>query len=181
MTILTARQRTALGALVLLTVAALGCSSSTDATTGTNNSPYFIKFTANGTQSEYHDQIAFPIAASFAHTGIEYTAVVAGQSDAVATTGGTITLGAMDVAPIATNKSYGALQTVGTGGGFTLGQISYTIASIGYSNPDPNNDVRVAFTEITATTVRGTFSGTLKSTGRPNLSISGEFFAKRLN
>ena len=64
---------------------------------------------------------------------------------------------------------------------FTLGQISYTIASIGYSNPDPNNDVRVAFTEITATTVRGTFSGTMKSTGRPNLSISGEFFAKRLN
>lgn len=180
MILLPARQRTALGALVLLTVAALGCSSSTDAT-GKSSSPYYIKFTANGTQSEYHDQIAFPISASFAHTGIEYTGVVAGQSDAVATTGGTITLGVMDVAPITTNKSYGALQTVSANGGFTLGQISYTIASAGYSNPDPNNDVHVAFTEITATTVRGTFSGTLKSSGHPNLSISGEFFAKRIN
>lgn len=181
MILLPARQRTALRALVLLTVAALGCSSSTDATGKSSNSPYYIKFTANGTQSEYHDQIAFPISASFAHTGIEYTGVVAGQSDAVATTGGTITLGVMDVAPITTNKSYGALQTVSANGGFTLGQISYTIASVGYSNPDPNNDVHVAFTEITTTTVRGTFSGTLKSTGHANLSISGEFFAKRIN
>jgi hypothetical protein len=32
-----------------------------------------------------------------------------------------------------------------------------------------------------ATTARGTFSGTLKSSGHPNLSISGEFFAKRIN
>jgi hypothetical protein len=180
MILLPARQPRALGALVLLAVAALGCSSSTDAS-GNSSSPYYIKFTANGTQSEYHDQIAFPVAASFAHTGIEYTAIVAAQSDAVATTGGTITLGAMDVAPITTNKSYGALQTVGTNGGFTLGQISYTIAGIGYSNPDPSNDVRVAFTEITTTTVRGTFSGTLKSSGHANLPISGEFFAKRIN
>lgn len=175
----TARPHKALGTLVLFTVAALGCSSSTDAN-GKSSSPYYIRFTANGTQSEYHDQFAFPISASFARTGTEYTAIVAGQSDAVATTGGTITLGAMDVAPI-TTKSYGALQTVASNGGFTLGQISYTIGSIGYSNPDPNNDVHVTFSEITATTARGTFSGTLKSSGRPNLSISGEFFAKRIN
>jgi hypothetical protein len=40
---------------------------------------------------------------------------------------------------------------------------------------------KVLGTLVMATTARGTFSGTLKSSGHPNLSISGEFFAKRIN
>lgn len=173
------RRNAAVGTLLLALVSALGCSSSTDSTS-TNGSTYFIRFTANGTQYEYHDQLAFPISATFIHTGNEYNAVVAGESDNVATTGGTISLGAFDVVPI-TTKTYGALQPVGTSGGFTLGQITYTIGGVGYSNMDASNDIHVTFTEITATTVRGTFSGTLKSSGHPNVSITGEFFAKRLS
>lgn len=180
MTTLTARSRAALSALVLLTLSALGCSSSTG-TDGSNNnsSAYYIRFTVNGTQTEYRDQVGFPVVGSFAHVGTEYSAVVTGSAAVATGTGGTVTLSAIDVAPI-TTKTYGAIQPAANNG-FTIGQISYAIGGVGYANSDPNNDEHLTFTEITATTVRGTFSGTLKASGHPNISISGEFFAKRIS
>ena len=178
MTLRFARSPIAFGALVLFTTFAVGCGSATDST-NSQQSTYFIRFKANGTQYEYHDVIANPVVASFAKVGPEYSFIASGVSASGVTSGGGITLNAFDVSPI-TTKTYGAFQGAGTG--YTVGQILFQLGTGSYDNTDPNSDVRVTLTQITATEARGVFSGTVTSASHGSVVITnGEFFAKRIS
>jgi hypothetical protein len=47
------------------------------------------------------------------------------------------------------------------------------------NGPETVSDNQVTITELTSTTVRGAFVGTVKAAGRPSISISdGEFYAR---
>ena len=174
----TARTWNALRAAIVLTALAAGCGSSTDST-GNQSGAYYIRFKSNGAQVQFQDQVGFPIVVSIAKTGIEYSLIVTGGSDPTASPYSNIQLNVADIIPIGT-KTYGAFQA--SGGGYTAALVTYNVGSAGYDNTAANSDFQITITEITTTTVTGTFSGTVKNKSGAAVSISGgEFLAKRLN
>ena len=170
--------RSAFGALAICGILLPGCGGS-NGTTDPNDDPdgFYIRFQAGGTERLYTGELL--VHGVFSQVGSEYVFTADGVSTAGSITGGSIILAAMDVVPI-TTRTYGSYQVVGSG--WTMGQILYSIGGVQYGNDDVPNDIQVTITEITATAVRGTFQGTLKASGQPNIAISsGEFYVKRAN
>ena len=172
--------RLVLGAVTFSATLSLGCKGSTDAGDGgTQTSGFLIRFRANGSQTEYRGQGG--VFASFGQLGSQSSFNIAAVSDAGSVSGGSINVGIIDAAPI-TTATYTGFQTVGPSGGFRFAQILYNIGGFEYSNTGAGSDNTITITEMTPTTVRGTFSGTVRAQNRPSISITnGEFFAKRIN
>jgi hypothetical protein len=166
-----ATARVALGAAALLGTA---CSSSTDSTGQQTSGTYYIRFQANGTLVDYHSDVW--VNASIAKAGVEYTAIAVSTPNGSAGEG-SMNLSVFDPSPITTKTYSGGITPGGTSGTYTLAQLIYVTGNAHY---DSANDVRITITEITATTLRGTFQGTVSSPGKANIAITnGEFFSKR--
>ncbi len=139
---------------------------------GVEDGSYRVKFKANGTTVEFNSQ--FTSTASFGQSGNQYVAVFTGY-DAESN----ISIQVHDGKAIEA-KNYSGY--VSTGSGFSGALIAYKDkAGTVYTQGVPGN-ASITVSEITATEVRGTFSGTLKATGKDDVMITdGEFFVKRLN
>jgi hypothetical protein len=156
----------------LLAVGSLltACSSST----GPNANGHYLRFDANGSQLNF--TIESSLAAAFAHAGNEYNALMTGF-DATSN----LSLQVFDGAAI-TTKQYTGYQF--TGGAFVGVLITYQpSAGLVYSSvATANSDAVITITELTATDVKGTFSGTLKKAGQPDIvATNGEFSLHRAN
>jgi hypothetical protein len=138
---------------------------------------FYMRYRANGTLIEYRDPLL--VHGVFVAVGSQFTFAAEGVSPAGTITGSSANVSAIDVAPI-TTRTYTGFQVVP--GGFTTASILYRTGGVEYSNTDAGNDIRVTLTEITPAYGRGTFSGTVKFAGRPDVSITGgEFYVPRRN
>jgi hypothetical protein len=134
---------------------------------------YYVRFNANGEKIEFTVQGA--VVAAFGQSGSQYNAVFTGYD---ANTN--ISLQVYD------NKSIAPATFTG----YTLSGSNFVGALIGYQDKtgtlytqgatNPNSIITI--TEITSAAVRGTFSGTVKATGKSDISITnGEFYVWRAN
>jgi hypothetical protein len=149
------------GALLLA-----GCGS-----TEPEVSEYFIRFHANGTPTEYReDQLLHGVVTQL---GAQHALGAEGESSAGSAVASRLNVSVFDVSPI-TPRTYVGYQTVM--GGFTSAGIIYWTGGLEYHSNVSDADNRVTVTEITPVYLRGTFSGTVRSPGRPDVVISGEFY-----
>ncbi len=134
---------------------------------------YYVRFKANGQQVEFTVQGA--TIAAFAQAGNTYNAVFTGYDSS-----SNVGLQVYD------NKEI----TMATYSGYTLSGSSFIGALIHYkdnlgtlySQDALNPTTSITISEITSSAVKGTFSGILKASGKPDLSITqGEFFVWRSN
>lgn len=154
----------------LLLVITLGSCSKDDEPA---ENEYYVRFNANGEKIEFTVQGA--VVAAFGQAGNKYNAVFTGY-DATSN----INLQVFDNKEI-TTSAYS---------GYTLSGTSFIGALIGYNDKsgtlfmqDALNPVTsITITEITSTTVKGIFSGTVKASGKSDISITnGEFYVWRAN
>lgn len=154
----------------VLLVALLGSCKNDDADTGTD---YFVRFNANGQKVEF--KVHGSLVAAFGQSGSQYNAVFTGYD---ANTN--ISLQVFD------NKAI----VPATFTGYSLSGSTFVGALIGYQDNTgtlytqgavtPNSTITI--TELTSAAVRGTFSGTVKATGKSDISITnGEFYVWRAN
>lgn len=138
-----------------------------------DESTYYVRFNANGQKVEY--TIHNSLVAAFGQSGIQFNAVFTGY-DATSN----ISLQVFDNKAIVSD----------TFTGYSLSGSSFVGALIGYQDKTgtlytqgavtPNSTITI--TELTSAAVRGTFSGTVKATGKPDISITGgEFYVWRAN
>ncbi|MBW8324114.1 MAG: hypothetical protein K0M50_05060 [Prolixibacteraceae bacterium] len=134
---------------------------------------YVIRFKANGTPVEFSVQAS--LVAAFGKSGTQHNASFSGGD-----TNSNISLQVFDNKEIAT----------ATFSGYTLSGNTFVGALIGYSDKtgtlytqgSVNPNATITITEINAGAVRGTFSGTLKASGKPDIVLTqGEFFVWRAN
>ncbi len=141
-----------------------------DATSGDG---YVMRFYVDGSKVEFTGQGS--LVAAFAQSGTIFNAVFTGY-----TANSNMGLQIFD------NKAIGATTYSGYGivGSSIVGVlISYedTDGTV-YTQGTGTTDATITISEITDTTVRGTFSGTLKANGKPDIKITnGEFFVWRAN
>jgi hypothetical protein len=146
-----------------------GCKKDDDAGSGT----YYMKFKVDGNRVEFNLQTA--MVAAFAQSGTQYNAVISG-SDGKRNVG----LQVFDNKVISAGKYSGYtisnMAVVGT-------LMHYEdLNGTAYTQGSTNQDVEVTISEISSTTVKGNFKGTLKSTGKANILVTdGEFFVWRAN
>lgn len=134
---------------------------------------YVMKFKANGAPVVLN--VRGSLVAAFAQAGTVFNGVFTG-SDNVSS----ISLQVYDNKTISAT-TYSGYKLVGSA--IVGALISYNDAKgTPYTQGSVNPDASVTISEITETTVRGTFSGTLKSAGNPDISITeGEFYVWRAN
>lgn len=134
---------------------------------------YVMKFKVNGSQVVLNSQPS--LVAAFANTGAIFNGVFNGSDGA-----SIMILQVYDNKAIS-QTTYSGYKLVGSS--FVGAIISYSDASgTGYAQGSANPDTKVTISEITTTTVSGTFSATLKSAGKPDIDITdGEFFVWRAN
>lgn len=130
-----------------------------------------MSFTANGTKVEYTLEGA--LVATFSNAGQQYVGIFSGYD-----TNTNMNLQVYDNTDIS-EKDYSGYTTVNTElVGVLMGyqDNSSTLYSKG------GGDVVVNVSSITDTSVSGTFSGTLKAAGKPDMVIAdGKFTVKRIN
>src|SRR5689334_7840539 len=138
--------------LSLLAIGSLvaGCSSSS---TGPTASGHYLRFDANGSQVNF--TVDASLVAAFAHAGNEYNALMTGFD-----ANSNASLQIFDGAAV-TTKRYAAYQI--TGGALVGVLITYQPSpGVVYSSiATETSDAVITVTEMTATEVKGTFSGTL--------------------
>lgn len=159
--------------ILFLCISFISCKDDNDG--GNNNSTYFMSFKVDGTLVSYSNQ--FSLNATLGQSGAQYLNTITGADDATSNMG----LQIFDDAPL-TVKSYSGYTIVG---GLTKGVI------VGYLDPvsglvfssggGPVMDAIITITEITATTVSGSFSGTLQDAGQPDkLVTEGQFIVRKI-
>lgn len=132
---------------------------------------YFMRFLHDGTEIGYNDPTA--LSAAFTHSGDQYTGIFTGFSST-----STMVLKVYDNQAIS-EKIYREFGPVGAV--YTGSLITYQSAGNTYTQGALVPDIRIRVTELTDEHVRGTFAGTLKSAGLPDIVISqGEFFVRRV-
>jgi hypothetical protein len=141
-----------------------------------NDQIYYIRFSANGNLIEYTNQLVL-IAGFGQATGI-YTGTVNGANDLSSNIG----LQIYNNNPIVEGiySGYGIIDNsvVGVIIGYTEKDSGVLFSSGG----GPNVDATIEISEITPTSLRGTFNGTLLAAGRSNINITnGSFFVRRAN
>ncbi len=141
----------------------------------TQNSPsgYVMKFKADGTAIEFTGQST--VVAAFANSGSQYTATFTGYNS-----GSNISLTVYDNKAIAPGTFTGYTEDNSA----FIGALIVYMDSNGkvYSQMTSNSDIKVVISQITATAVKGTFSGTLSSSDDSSISITnGEFYVWRVN
>jgi hypothetical protein len=106
--------------------------------------------------------------------GAEHALAAEGESSAGSEVASSFNVSVFDVTPIEA-RSYVGYQTVT--GGFTSAGLTYRTGGIEYSSNVSDADNRVTVTEIATAYLRGTFSGTVRAPGRPEVVITnGEFY-----
>ena len=155
--------------VALAAVSLSGCKKDDDNGDG---GQYYMRFKANGTTVEFKVQAS--LVAAFGHAENVYNAVFTGY-DAESN----ISIQVHDGKAIEEKNYSGYILS---GSAFVGALIAYKDkAGTVYTQGVPGN-ASITVSEITATEVRGTFSGTLKATGKDDVIITeGEFFVKRLN
>lgn len=158
--------RGCLGALMVMVAGiTTGCDD-------TDNEAFYMRFKTNGTQMAYNDQTA--LNATFVTTGSQRSATFAGVDANTS-----MTVEALDEVNIAEDiyDGYWTLETHVFGSLITFVDADGVIYA---SATDNSSDAVVTVTEMTSTTVKGTFTGTLKAEGHPDIVVtSGEFFIPR--
>ncbi len=137
---------------------------------------YYIRFRANGELVEFKNQLI--LTAGFGQSGDLHTGTISGANDADSNVG----LQIYNNAPILA----GTYSGYGVSGGAVVGVIiGYKEKSSGVlfsSGGGPNVDATVVITEITETTVKGTFHGKIMATGQPDIVVTnGSYFVRRAN
>lgn len=136
-------------------------------------SGYIMKFKTNGTTVEFTSQSS--LVAAFANSGSQYTATFTGYDS-----NSNLSIVVYDnkaIAPV-TYSGYQLNNTEFIGALIVYEDKNGKI----YSQLSTNSDIKVVINEITSTTVRGTFSGTLTSSDNEELSVTnGEFYVWRAN
>lgn len=134
---------------------------------------YYVRFNANGQKIEFKVQGA--TVAAFGQAANIYNAVFTGYDAS-----SNLILQVFDKKEITTSSYSGYTLS---GASFIGSLISYQDASGTVFRQDVSNPVTtVTISEITSETVRGTFSGIVKTSGKPDISITqGEFYVWRTN
>ena len=136
-------------------------------------SGYVVQFNANGKKVEFTVQAS--LVAAFANSGTLYDGIFTGY-----TASSNISLQVYDNKAIS-ETTYSGYMLVGSTFVGALIDFQDTDGTI-YTQGTSNSDATVTITKITATTVTGTFSGTLKANGKPDMIISqGQFYVLRAN
>jgi len=159
---------TVLQGLLFLCVTILSASCSSDEA----SDGYVMRFKANGIQQEFVTGVGQT--ATFTLDDNQHIGLIVG-SDGTRT----MALKVYDTEEI-TVAVYRQFEPKDDG--FTGSLIAYQDESgTEYTQGAVVPDIRVRITEITSTSVSGTFGGTLKAEGKPDLPITeGEFFVRRL-
>lgn len=150
-----------------------GCGSSTEPG-GNGNGQYYMRFRANGTLVEFTQQASLLAASS--QSGTQYVMVISGFN-----ANSNFSISLFDNAAI-TAKTYTGYPNLVTGG-VNGALFAYEDDNgVVYSGGAGTINHSATLTEITSSTVRGTFQGTVKGGGGPDVSItSGEFYVQRVN
>lgn len=164
-------RRISIQILVLLLLAVTFGSCSKDDEPAENE--YYVRFNANGQNVEF--KVHGLLVAAFGQAGNQYNASFTGGN-----TNSNVSLQVFD------NKAI----TSATYSGYVLTGSAFIGAIIGYQDNSgtlftqgavsPNSIITIS--EITSTTVKGTFSGTVTASGKSDISITGgEFYVWRAN
>lgn len=154
--------------LVVFTLLFNGCKKDQSTQGG-----YLMKFDVNGKTVEFTGQAS--LVAAFSNTGNQYLGVFTGY-DANSNMG----------LQVYDNKAI----VPGTFSGYAISNSAIVGVLIGYQDTSgtqytqgtTNSDAVITISELTATTVRGTFSGTLKAAGKSDISVTnGQFYVWRAN
>ena len=164
--------RRTLAGLILASVLVTGCGGGN--TTGTSGG-YYLRFQTPSGQVNFTSQPS--LMAAFSQAGNQHTMLVTGY-DATAN----FSISVFDGAAI-TQKTYSGNDINPALGALVGVQLTYQDASgTVYSIGSGTVIQTVTISNITSTTVTGTFSGTLRSTGHADLLISnGQFLVQRAN
>ncbi len=137
---------------------------------------YYIRFRANGEQVEFTNQLI--LVAGFGTNGELYTGTISGANDVDSNVG----LQIYNNAPIlaGTYSGYGVSGNAVVG--VIIGYSEKSSGALFSSGGGPDVDATVVISEITATTVKGTFHGRLLATGQSDILVTdGSFFVRRAN
>lgn len=135
---------------------------------------YYMRFKSNGVLVEYTNQLG--LNAGFAQSGNQYVGTISGWNDA----NSNFSLLLYDLAPIS-EIIYSGYTASGDGTvGVLLVHKEKDSGAVFSSGVTSDYDSRVTISEITETGVKGTFSGLIKASDLPDISITeGSFFVKR--
>jgi hypothetical protein len=167
------RKNFTLRALIILGFAISGIIFNSCKKEETNESTYYVRFNADGTRIEFN--IHGLLVAAFGQSGDQYNSVFTGGDN-----NSNISLQVFD------NKSIAPV----TYNGYSLSGSAFVGALIGYQDKNgilytqgtTNPNSTITITELTSAAVRGTFSGTVKATGKVDIFITGgEFYVWRAN
>lgn len=140
----------------------------------TSQGGYLMKFDVNGKTVEFTTQAS--LVAAFSNTGSQYLGVFTGYD-----ANSNMSLSVFD------NKAIvpGTFSGYSVSNGALVGiLITYQDDSgtVYVQSTTTSSDAVINISEITATTVRGTFSGTLETSGKQTISVTnGQFFVWRAN
>lgn len=153
--------------VVFIAIGAVIFSCSKDESDG-----YYIRFRANGELVEFTNQLI--LLAGFGTNGEIYTGTISGANDATSNIG----LQIYNNAPILEGTYSGYVGMSGV----IIGYLEKSSGILFSSGGGPNVDATVVITEITETTVKGTFRGKIMATGQPDIIVTdGSYFVRRSN
>lgn len=158
-------------AFLILITTALSCSKSSD-DEDDKNGVYVITFEANGILQKFTSD-HFPIG-DFHDNGTQYSGLFKANQSA-----SSIGIQVYDNKPITEKtlyKGYAVTQATQTPAYAIGATLVYKEGQNTYVTPYVNPDVTVKIEKITTTTATGTFSGTLKSSGKPDVIITNGKF-----
>ena len=142
--------------------------------TGPDDGSYYLRFKANGTQISYTDQVR--LSASVGQASNQHTLVALGFDN---TTNFSIIF--FDGAPVS-QKTYSGYDINQNLGVFIGVLFAYEDQAGVVYGPGDTNDESATITELTASSVRGTFNGTVRVAGQADVLITnGEFYLPRGN
>jgi hypothetical protein len=164
--------------LAVLAIAAALTACGKDSNSGTgpdgNGGTYFYRFDANGTRVTFNQQVS--LTAAFSQSGNQRVAIITGFD---ATRNSAVQIYSGSTIGTATYTGY----TLDVNAAAVVGMIfHYQDATGTVYQSDNTNSNTTTITQLTSTTVRGTFAGRLKATGKADIVVTnGEFFVQRTN
>lgn len=164
--------------VLLLITSASSCSkSNVDEEEEESDTGYFIRFNANGQLNKFTPE--YILSGNLSEYNAQYSASIIGKN-----TTSSIIIHALDNKTII-EKSYSGyvmIQATPQTPAYNIGADIFYHGGDGimYTSPLSNSDVTIKIEKITPTTIRGTFNGTLKFSGKPDLVITnGKFHVER--
>lgn len=163
--------------LAVLALFSSSCKTQDDEEEQGDGNGYKITFEVDGVAKEFSDK-DFPPIGVFTDDGKQFTGHFAATGRA-----SSVGFQVYDTKAIVKHDYIGYVITPTSGHNMVYGAVvSYTDGQLSYSTQSITNPtVQVEITEITTISVRGKFSGSLKSqSGKPDIRISkGDFFVQR--